>query len=79
MITLVNDILFSFTHYGHTPTHFELLYSQEVSMPIELELTSFILALQDKELNSTNITQRFNAILSLVEKRNHSLINLKKG
>jgi transposase InsO family protein len=50
---------------GHIP--FQLLYGQEAIMPIERELTSLRLALQDKELNSTNISQRMNAFLTLEE------------
>jgi len=41
------------TGTGHTP--FQMLYGEEASMLVELELTSLRLALQVKELNSTNI------------------------
>jgi hypothetical protein len=47
-------------------------------MPVELELTSLILALQAEELNSSNISQRINALLALEEQRKHALENLKK-
>jgi hypothetical protein len=61
---------------GHTPFH--LLYGQEAIMPVELELTSLRLALQAEELNSSDISQRINALLSLEEQRKHALENLKK-
>jgi hypothetical protein len=61
---------------GHTP--FSLLYGQEVVMPVELQLTSLRLAMQAEELNSTDISQRMNALLALEEQRNHALENLKK-
>jgi transposase InsO family protein len=64
------------TSIGHTP--FQLLYGQEVVMPVELELNSLRLAMQDEELNSTNIPQRINALLALEEQRIHALENLKK-
>jgi hypothetical protein len=47
-------------------------------MHVELELTSLRLALQDEELNSTNIPQRINALLALEEQRSYALENLKK-
>jgi hypothetical protein len=47
-------------------------------MPIELELTSLRLALQAEELNSTDISQRMNALLALEEQRSHALDNLKR-
>jgi hypothetical protein len=59
-------------------TPFQLLYGQEAIMPIELEHTSLRLALQTKELNSTDISQRMNSLLSLEEKRGHALENLKR-
>jgi hypothetical protein len=37
-------------------------------MPIELEVTSLHLELQTEELNSTDISQRMNSLLSLEEK-----------
>jgi hypothetical protein len=55
-----------------------LLYGQEAIMPIELELTSLRLALQTEELNSTDISQRMNALLALEEQRGHALDNLKR-
>jgi hypothetical protein len=47
-------------------------------MPVELELTSLRLELQAEELNSSDISQRINALLSLEEQRKHALENLKK-
>jgi hypothetical protein len=64
------------TSTGHTP--FQLFYGQEVVMPVELELTSLRLALQDEEMNSTDIPQRLNALLALEEQRSYALNNLKK-
>jgi hypothetical protein len=63
----------------HAIPHFKLLYGQEAIMPIELELTSLRLALQVEELNSTDISQRMNALLALEEQRSHALENLKEG
>jgi hypothetical protein len=59
-------------------TPFQLLYGQEAIMPIELELTFLHLALQAEELNSTDISQRMNALLALEEQRSHALDNLKR-
>jgi len=61
---------------GHTP--FQLLYDQEVIMPIELELTSLCLSLRAEEFNSTDISQRINALITLEEQRSHALDNLKR-
>jgi len=47
-------------------------------MPIELQFTSLRLAMKAKELNSTDISQRMNALLALEEQRNHALENLKR-
>jgi len=47
-------------------------------MHVELELTFLILALQEEELNSTNIPQRLHALLDLEEQRICTLDNLKK-
>jgi hypothetical protein len=41
-------------------------------------LISLHLEMQDDELNSTDISQRMNALLDLQEQRNHELENLKK-
>jgi hypothetical protein len=64
------------TSAGRTP--FQLLYGKEVIMHVELELTSLILALQTKELNSTNVPQRLHDLLDLEEQRSYALDNLKK-
>jgi hypothetical protein len=45
---------------------------------VELELTSLRLALQEEELNSTDIPQRIHALLALEEQRSFSLENIKK-
>jgi hypothetical protein len=47
-------------------------------MPIELEFTSLHLVLQTEESNSTDISQRMNALLALEEQRGHALDNFKK-
>jgi hypothetical protein len=47
-------------------------------MPIELELTYLCLELQAEELNSMDIHQRMNSLLSLEEQRIHALDNLKR-
>jgi hypothetical protein len=47
-------------------------------MHVELELTSLRLALQEEELNSTDIPQRLHALLALEEQRSYALDNLKK-
>jgi hypothetical protein len=47
-------------------------------MLVELQLTSLHLAMQAKELNSTDISQRMNALLALEEQINHALENLKE-
>jgi hypothetical protein len=59
-------------------TPFHLLVSQEAIMPIELEFTSLHLVLQTEESNSTDISQRMNALLALEEQRGHALDNFKK-
>jgi hypothetical protein len=64
------------TSTGHTP--FQFLYNQEAIIPMELELTSLRLALQDEEINSTIISQMINTLLALEEQRIHALENLKK-
>jgi hypothetical protein len=45
----------------HIP--FQLLYGQDIIMPVELELTSLRLALHNEELNSTDVPQRLHALL----------------
>jgi hypothetical protein len=59
-------------------THFQLVYSQESILPIELELSSLSLMLQVEELNSSNVSQRMSALLSLEEQRMFSLDNIKR-
>jgi len=48
---------------GCTP--FQLVYGQEAILPTELELSSLRLMLQVEELNSSDISQRMNALLAL--------------
>jgi hypothetical protein len=48
---------------GFTP--FQLVYGQEDILPTELEISSLRLMLQTEELNSSNVPQRINALLSL--------------
>ena len=47
-------------------------------MPTELELSSLRLMLQVEELNSYDVSQRMNALLSLEDKRTFSLDNIKR-
>jgi hypothetical protein len=61
---------------GFTP--FQLVYGQEGIMPTELELSSLRPMLQVEELNSSNISQRINALLDLEEQRKFSLDNIKR-
>jgi hypothetical protein len=61
---------------GCTP--FQLVYGQEAILPTELELSSLRLMLQVEELNSSNISQRINALLALEEQRMFSLDNIKR-
>jgi len=61
---------------GHTP--FKLLYGQEVIILVDLEINSLRLALQVEELNSSNISQRIDALLALEEQIKHALENLRK-
>jgi hypothetical protein len=48
-------------------------------MLVDLELTSLCLAIQDEELNSTDISQRMNALLALEEQRNPCIGKSKKS
>jgi transposase InsO family protein len=59
-------------------TPFHLVYGQEAILPMELEISSLRLMLQTEELNSSNVPQRINALLSLEEKIKFSLENLKR-
>jgi hypothetical protein len=61
---------------GCTPFH--LVYGQEAILPTELELSSLRMMLQIEELNSSNISQRMNALLALEEQRTFSLDNIKR-
>jgi hypothetical protein len=61
---------------GCTP--FQLVYGQEAIMPTELELSSLRLMLQVEELNSSNVSQRMNALLALEEPRMFALDNIKR-
>jgi hypothetical protein len=54
------------------------VYGQESILPTELELSSLRLMLQIEELNSSNVSQRKNALLDLEEKRLFALDNIKK-
>jgi hypothetical protein len=59
-------------------TPFQLVYGQEVILPTEMELSSLQLMLQIEELNSSNVSQRINALLVLEEQRLFSLENIKR-
>jgi transposase InsO family protein len=60
---------------GCTP--FQIVYGQEAIPPTKLELSSLRLMLQIEELNSSNVPQRINALLSSEEQRMISLENIK--
>jgi hypothetical protein len=47
-------------------------------LPTDLELSSLWMMLQIEELNSSNVSQRINALLSLEEKKIFSLDNIKR-
>lgn len=57
---------------------FILCIGKEVVIPIELELNSLRLSMQDEELNFDNIPQRVLSLLELEEQHNHSLDNIKR-
>jgi hypothetical protein len=61
---------------GCTPFH--LVYGQEAILPTELKLSFLRLMLQVEELNSSNVSQRMNALLDLEEKRTFALGNIKR-
>jgi hypothetical protein len=61
---------------GCTP--FQLVYGQESLLPIELEISSLRLMLQIKELSSSDVSQRVNALLDLEEQRMFASDNIKK-
>jgi hypothetical protein len=61
---------------GFTP--FQIIYGQEVIVPIELELSSLRLMLHIEELISSDVSQRINTLLALEEQIMFSLENLKK-
>ena len=58
-------------------TSFHLVYGQESLLPTELEISSLRLILQIKELNSSNVSQRMNALMDLEGQRMFSLGNIK--
>jgi hypothetical protein len=60
---------------GCTP--FQLVYGQEAILPTQMELSSLRLMLQIEELNSSDVSQRINALLALEEKRMFALDNIK--
>jgi hypothetical protein len=59
-------------------TPFQLVYGQEALLPTEMELSSLRLMLQIEELNSSDVSQRINALLALEEKRMFALDNIKR-
>jgi hypothetical protein len=61
---------------GCTPFH--LVYGQEAILPTEMELSSLRLMLQVEELNSSDVSQRMNALLALEEQRMFALDNIKR-
>jgi transposase InsO family protein len=61
---------------GCTP--FQLVYGQEAIKPTDLELSSLRLMLHVEELNSSDVSQRMNALLALEEQRTFVLDNIKR-
>ena len=61
---------------GCTPFH--IVYGQEAIFPTKMELSSLRLMLQVEELNSSDVSQRMNALLALEEKRTFALYNIKR-
>jgi hypothetical protein len=61
---------------GCTPFH--LVYGQEAIILSVLELSSLRMMLQVEELNSSNISQRINALLALEEQSKFSLDIIKR-
>jgi hypothetical protein len=59
-------------------TLFHLVYGQEAILPTKLEIYSLRLMLQVEELNSSNVSQRINALLDLEEQRMFSSDNIKR-
>jgi hypothetical protein len=59
-------------------TPFQIIYVQEAILPTELDISSLRIMLHIKELNSSNVPQRINALLSLEEQRNFPLENIKR-
>jgi hypothetical protein len=59
-------------------TLFQRVYGQEAILHTKLELSSLRLMLQVEELNSSNISQRTNALLDLEEQRTFGLDNIKR-
>jgi hypothetical protein len=53
------------------------MYGQEAILPTKLELSSLRLMLQIEELNSSDVSQRINALLALEEQRMFSLDNIR--
>jgi hypothetical protein len=61
---------------GCTP--FYLVNGQESIIPTKMELSSLRLMIQVEELNSSDLSQRMNALLALEEQRTFSLDNIKR-
>ena len=59
-------------------TPFHLVYGQEALLPTKMEISSLRLMLQIEELNSSDVSQRINALLALEEKMMFSLDNIKR-
>jgi hypothetical protein len=54
------------------------VYGQEAIFPIDLELSSLRMMLQIEELNSSDVSQRINALIALEEQRMFALDNIIK-
>jgi hypothetical protein len=61
---------------GCTPFH--LVYGQESILPTDIELSSLRLMLQVEELNSSDVSQRMNALLGLEVQRTFALDNIRR-
>ena len=73
---LWDDHTTSKTIHGKTP--FMLINGQEASMPSELEIATYRLAFQTKEIDNSPIIQRFNFILVVEEQREFRLESIQK-
>jgi transposase InsO family protein len=74
--TLLADRTTTKVSIGCTP--FQLVCGQEAIMPTKLELSSLRLMQQVGELNSSDVSQRMNALLALEEQSTFALDNIRR-